>query len=201
MMTSLLLLALVTVSAAPDDGLATLVRWMTGSFSSALQAEADERYRDIRLEMVPIWRDRDDGTWLYVGQAAAAALDRPYRQRVYRVTEPEEGRFTSEVFVLPDPAALAGAFRDPARLDALGPGDLSLREGCTVALRREEDGTFAGSTVGEACPSSLRGATYATSIVTVGPEGIESWDRGFDADGNQVWGAEAGPYSFQRTER
>ena len=195
------LLALALVSATPGDDLATLIRWMTGSFSSVAQAEADDRYRDIRLEMVPIWTDRDDGSWLYVEQAAAAALDRPYRQRVYRVSEAEDGLFTSEVFSLPDPAALAGAFRDPARLDALEPGDLSLREGCAVVLRIRKDGIFAGSTVGEGCASTLRGATYATSIVTVGPEGIESWDRGFDAEGNQVWGAEAGPYSFQRTER
>jgi hypothetical protein len=25
-----------------------------------------------------------------------------------------------------------------------------------------------------------------------------SWDRGFDADGNQVWGAEGGGYVFHR---
>ena len=39
-------------------------------------------------------------------------------------------------------------------------------------------------------------AAYATSEVVIIPGRIESWDRGFDADGNQVWGAASGPYVF-----
>jgi hypothetical protein len=27
---------------------------------------------------------------------------------------------------------------------------------------------------------------------------MESWDRGFDAQGNQVWGATKGPYVFDK---
>jgi hypothetical protein len=37
--------------------------------------------------------------------------------------------------------------------------------------------------------------------VEVRPDGLVSWDRGFDADGQQVWGAEKGPYVFTRSER
>ena len=36
----------------------------------------------------------------------------------------------------------------------------------------------------------------ATSEVVVSPGRIESWDRGFDAEGAQVWGAEKGAYVF-----
>jgi hypothetical protein len=192
------LIVILLVPAAQAGELETLLEWMTGSFGSGAQAAADSSYHDIRLEMVPIWTDRDDGPWLYVEQAAAAALERPYRQRVYRVTEPVEGRFASEVFELPEPLRFAGAWRDPAAFDALAPDSLSRREGCAVHLLRADDGTFTGSTEGPGCQSSLRGAAYATSIVTIGPERIESWDRGFDADGNQVWGAEKGPYLFLR---
>jgi hypothetical protein len=39
---------------------------------------------------------------------------------------------------------------------------------------------------------------YTTSEVTITNDTIASWDRGFDADGNQKWGAEAGPYIFRR---
>jgi hypothetical protein len=78
------------------------------------------------------------------------------------------------------------------------PDSLLLREGCTVALERAPDGAFVGGTVGTGCRSSLRGAAYATSEVRIDPDGIESWDRGFDPHGNQVWGATAGPYVFRR---
>ena len=92
-----------------------------------------------------------------------------------------------------------GAWREPERLDAIGPDDLKLREGCAVVLRgRGGDGSFVGSTVGDACKSTLRGASYATSEVSVTSGGITSWDRGYSADDEQVWGAKKGPYVFER---
>jgi len=46
------------------------------------------------------------------------------------------------------------------------------------------------------CKSTLRGATYATSSVSVHADKIMSWDQGYDSSGNQVWGATAGGYVF-----
>ena len=48
------------------------------------------------------------------------------------------------------------------------------------------------------CFSSDR-CSYTTSEVSIEARAITSWDRGFDADGAQVWGAEKGPYVFART--
>ena len=49
----------------------TLAGWMSGYFSSQQQAFKDSAYRDVRLHMVPIWKDRTDGYWLYVEQAVS----------------------------------------------------------------------------------------------------------------------------------
>lgn len=185
-------------AAATADDLATLATWLSGSFSSAAQAAADTNYFDIRLRMAPMWTDRTDGPWIYVEQATATAQDRPYRQRVYRLRDGGDGTFTSEVFALPGPRRFAGAWRHKQPLAALTPDSLLVRDGCAVVLRREADGRFAGGTVGQGCASDLRGAAYATSEVTVGPETIESWDRGFAADGSQAWGATGGGYVFVR---
>ena len=189
-----------TTEAPAPDPLESLATMMTGSFSSAAQAAADENYFDIRLEMAPIWTSRDDARWLYVEQAAASSLDQPYRQRIYKVTRREDGAFVSAVYELPDPDAAIGAWREPATLDALTPEALILREGCEVGLLAEGDGRFAGATVEDHCKSTLRGATYATSEVIVTADGIESWDRGYDAEGTQVWGAELGAYRFVRAD-
>ena len=94
--------------------------------------------------------------------------------------------------------ALVGAWREQNLLKGLTPEDLELREGCTVFLKYDGNGRFVGGTEGNGCLSGLRGATYATSEVIVGPGRIESWDRGFDAEGVQVWGAEKGAYVFLR---
>ena len=160
-------LALLLAAPAHAGELETLAAWMTGSFSSAAQAEGDEAYFDIRLEMVPVWQGRDDGVWLYVEQASAASLERPYRQRVYRLTEEEGGLFRSEVYAIPGPLRFAGDWRREAPLAGLEVGDLELREGCAVLLRRTDEATFAGATEGTGCSSVLRGAYYATSEVVV----------------------------------
>lgn len=177
-----------------------VARWLTGSFSSRAQAEADaEHYHDIRLEVVPIWRDRGDGSWLYVEQAAAARLDRPYRQRVYHVVDEGDGAVRSDVYTLPGEAfAWAGAWRDPGRFDGVTPADLTLRTGCSIYLTRTSTFLYEGSTRGKGCASTLRGAAFATSRVRLAPKRLESWDRGYDAVGRQVWGATEGPYVFDR---
>ena len=181
------------------ERVAELGEWMTGTFSSASQAAAQpDDYYDVRLVMVPIWTERADGPWLYVEQAIGTALDRPYRQRVYHLVEDERG-LVSEVYTLPgDPLAFAGRFEDAAFAE-VSPEDLSLREGCAIFLARV-GGAFAGSTNGADCGSTLRGASYATSEVTVEPDRLTSWDRGFDGAGVQVWGAEKGAYVFERIE-
>jgi CpeT protein len=197
------LLALFTTCANPQSSaqnprLMELQDWMTGSFSSAAQAEAaPDDYDDIRLVMVPIWEDRADGPWLYVEQAAEESLDRPYRQRVYHLSEGEGGP-RSAIYTLPgDPLDFVAAWDKPELFAELTPADLSERSGCEIYLS-DLGGIYVGSTQGRGCSSSLGDAAYATSEVTISVNKLTSWDRGFDQEGNQAWGATAGPYIFLR---
>lgn len=179
---------------SPADEVAAM---LAGSFSSGAQAAADTNYYDIRLEMAPIWADRPDGRWLYVEQAIAGATDRPYRQRVYRVTDRAD-TVRSEVFTLPHPAGFVGAWRDPGVFAGITPDSLVLRDGCAVLLTRRPDGVFEGGTARQGCRSDLRGAAYATSLIVLSADRLVSWDRGFDESGQQVWGAVGGGYVFDR---
>jgi len=199
-LTTLLTLIFFTAPSAAqtaDGDLATLAAWLTGSFSSSEQAAEDDAFYDIRLRMAPIWTDRKDGHWLYVEQATAARQDQPYRQRVYRVFEREPGVFVSEVYTLAEPLQHAGCWRETQPLAGLSPADLSEREGCAVVMRREGE-VFVGGTQGTDCASSLRGASYATSEITMHADKIVTWDRGYDEAGQQVWGAEKGGYVFKK---
>lgn len=184
---------------------------MAGSFSSAEQSLVDKDFRDIRLHMTLIWPSRtsDSEKWLYVEQAMAEAQDRPYRQRIYRVTPGTSerggvGTLVSEVFELPGgpEGALmyAGAWQTPDSMETLSPEQLSKRDGCDVVLREVVAGTFEGGTVGKACLSSLRGATYVTSKVRMDATGLVTWDQGFDASDKQVWGAVKSGYEFRRVQ-
>lgn len=189
---------LVAGEKANDPELSQLVQWMTGSFSSAEQAAADKDFYDIHLDMRPIWTDRTDGYWLYVEQAVSTSLDKPYRQRVYHVKRGENGVFESVVYALPNPEAVVNAQKKSDKpLSDLSPKDLKERVGCTVYLEKKGD-TFAGSTREKECTSKLRGATYATSIITIRKGTVESWDQGFNDKDEQVWGAEKSGYIFKQ---
>jgi len=209
------LVASANPPAATPTPLDEAVGLLTGSFTTAEQAAADPDFFDIRLHMVRIWgpapgtkgddaatppADASAGTaWLYVEQAAAAAMARPYRQRIYRVTQESDGTIRSEVYVLPgDPLRFAGAWRKPESFETIKPADLTLKEGCAVILRRTKEATFEGGTQGKACPSDRSGASYATSEVTMSPWGLVTLDRGYDKNDQQVWGSTKGGYRFKR---
>ncbi|MBX3354551.1 MAG: chromophore lyase CpcT/CpeT [Phycisphaeraceae bacterium] len=172
---------------------------MQGTFTSREQAQQDPSFREVTLRMAPIWTDRTDAKWLYVEQALASMPERPYRQRVYRVSQDADGTVESMVLSLPgDPLQYAGAWREAAPLGQLLPDLLEPLGGCVVFLRQEGASKFSGGTQGTNCVSTREGAAYTTSEVTLDERGITSWDRGFDANGAQVWGSTAGPYRFVR---
>lgn len=175
-----------------------LVTWMTGSFSSQEQSLLDTAFLDIRLQMVQIWPERTDGRWVYVEQASALTLDRPYRQRVYRLFRRNDTTFVSAVYEITEPMRLAGAWRTPASFDFLVPDSLMPMTGCALFLHPRGDSAFVGSTVDRECLSDHREAAYATSEVRITELGMFTWDRGWNADGVQVWGAIKGGYIFKK---
>ncbi len=184
----------------PQQTLTTLLSWMTGYFSSAQQAQKDSDYFDIRLRTVQIWKERRDGYWLYVEQATAGSEDKPYRQRVYNIRVRDDSTFESVVYSIPEPLRFAGKWSEPDPLGPLTVDSLLLRDGCAVTLRKIGSIAFTGGTDSMGCTSDLKGAAYATSEVTISKNQIISWDRGYDADGRQVWGARKGGYVFKRVD-
>lgn len=184
----------------------TLLAYMTGSFSSEAQSKADSNFYDIRLHMVEIQMGNEPGNWLYVEQALGSSQDKPYRQRVYQVVEITLGIYESRVYEFENPLQYAGGWKDASKLNSLTFDKLILREGCSITLKYEHElvgdiniNRFVGSTGATSCPSSLRGASYTTSEVVITEDQLLSWDRGWDANGKQVWGAETGGYIFVKT--
>lgn len=176
-----------------SSDLKLLKKYMSGSFTSREQHLKDTaNFFEINLQMNPIWQNRTDGYWLYVEQATAASLDKPYRQRIYHLTEPRPGTFVSEIFTMKDPLRFAN---HPELTERLTIDSLTEKEGCEVVLHKSGK-SFSGGTIEKNCPSDRKGAAYATTKVTVQARILESWDQGFNAAGEQVWGAEKGGYRF-----
>lgn len=181
-----------------SNDLEMLANYMYGTLSSSAQAKADTNFMDICLHMTRIWDHRTDGIWMYVEQAAAEKPGEPYRQRIYRLSEEIPGIFESRVFEMPDPVKFVGAWKSTDQLNGVHPGLLTERTGCSIFLVKNPDNSFSGSTRGKECLSSHRGADYAVSIVFINRDGMVTWERGFNNDGNQVWGSENGGYIFKK---
>ena len=172
---------------------------MAGEFSSGAQAKADSTFFHVMLRMVPIWKKSKDGYWLYVEQSITTAEDKPYRQRVYHLSLEDDTTIVSHVYELKNPLQYTGAWKDQSRLEVLGRDSLITRQGCGIHLHKQADQSFRGSTQDQQCLSAIRGATYATSEVTIFPDKVLSWDRGWDARRVQVWGPVKSGYVFEKT--
>jgi CpeT protein len=197
-----LFLVLIVTACSPvkksvkvDRELNQFVDLLHGTFSSEAQSKEDTTYFNISLVMVPIWKERTDGQWMYVEQAMATKLDKPYRQRVYRLRHPGENTFTSDIYTIKNALSYAGLHNDKTKLQKLSIDSLELKDGCTVTMIKNND-VYAGGTDGKSCSSDLRGAKYATTKITMKKGELISWDQGFDANDKQVWGATKGGYIF-----
>jgi CpeT/CpcT family (DUF1001) len=183
-------------SIAVEDRLAD---WLAGDFDSADQADEDPQYYAISMRLCPVALPDLGERVLYIEQAASDDLASPYRQRLYVVDRIDEDTAVSRVYEATRSStetALVGLCDAPDS-QQLAAADFELKEGCDVSLTW--DGTqFSGGTEGEGCESSLGGASYATSSVTLDATALSSWDQGWSEDGAQVWGATAGPYVFLR---
>jgi hypothetical protein len=177
--------------------LKTMAQWLTGRFDSGQQASEDSDYFDVTLTCVRIWRARTDGYWLYVEQTLTRLPKKPYRQRVYHIHRDKDA-ILSDIYELNHPENRVNKFK-PMAFSDLTLDSLTLKDGCRVTLRREGQ-TFAGATTGNGCSSTLKGAAYATSQVQLFADRVVSWDRGYNTEGKQMWGAEKGGYVFMRKE-
>jgi len=177
--------------------------WFEGEFDSNEQvAFADEL--GIPKDAVPerihsIFHKVDLPTFgehvFYVEQYLDGDPDNIYRQRLYSFSlDPEEQAIRLVIHIPPDPAALAGAHRDPAKLAGLTPATTRTMPGCDVFWRRRGD-AFLGDMKPGACTfqSSRSGKTIVVSDdLYLDDDEIWIFDRAVDTEGNHVYGNQAG---------
>ncbi|HMQ21530.1 MAG TPA: chromophore lyase CpcT/CpeT [Planctomycetota bacterium] len=177
-----------------------VARWFSGSYSNRKQAELlPQDFDEQRLTVVRVWEGRGDGPWLY---ARFETKDgRLLRHCVYRLRSDGDQRglrVVLEVYDVPgDPGRFAGIAAHPEHFVSLRREDLTLVEPCSITLLKQQ-GAWVGGTQGRAC-AERPGAKYTTRIVRLFEDRFESWLRGFDARGEQVFGATAGAHVFDKT--
>jgi CpeT protein len=194
-----LMVGLLSASAAShaEDTLEVYIGLRVGSFSSAAQAAADARYGVATWHFAELADGGGETRWLYaenwLGEAEA-----PYRQRLLRLWRGADGSIIARAYRIPDQQKYIGAWQDVTRLTDIDRDALESVEGCDVTIVRTGEQRFEGQTMGRQCRNDLRGAAFAINQSVVTAEYVSNWDRGFSADGRQVWGPAAGGYRFLR---
>jgi len=189
---------LPAVSQAPASA-REVAGWLAGTFDTREQAavDADVPLRRTVIVEVPKSRLSFGAPVLYREEAPLDRPERPVRQSFLRIEEDASGRVILREFELKEGAAAAGKWRTPEVLALFGGNDVRERSGCAVALAKTGD-HYEGSAAAPGCALPLLGASRASSEIRLWPDRMETWDRGFNARGEQVWGQRKGPVRWMK---
>lgn len=180
---------------------------LSGEKFSMEQASRDpDNYFNFRMVTCPAAELVDGSRVLYFEQAFWRTPSKPFRQRFYMVKPcPKEMKCDVELssYAIRDVEEYKN-FCDRSKAQRPLPeeviGDIA-EHLTTIYLKRCERGKrclYEGSTPSGGFPNSWSGATYCTSELAVLKNNeIHIWDRGYDDEGNQVWGVKEGPYEFK----
>ena len=195
----ILTLMATTFAQKVDKDLKKLGSWMTGSWDTFVQVDADEeadtKYRHIRalMHVLPVQiAEFKDGLAFYIENQAAEARNKPYRQRVYWLFR-QDGKITLRVFRIKDDKDFINANKNPNALKSLTLARLTAEEGCDLTYAKVTKNLFKGTNgMSKLCKSSLRGATWTHSESEISAEKWINLDQGFDDEGNHKWGPPPG---------
>ena len=175
-----------------------LIGVMDTSIQAATSDTADVRMTtcSVKLEPENSHLNVAHAIFLYQEQALTNKLNQPYRQRFLRLAPSINGRTVeSKSFLATNPEKWIGLCTQPKNSRLVQASEVSDRQ-CSVFLVPIES-SYVGTTQPGGCDTNLRGAVTITNRILLHGEGMDTWDRGFDAQGNQVWGAQDIPYQFR----
>ncbi|KAL6175135.1 hypothetical protein ACLB2K_051778 [Fragaria x ananassa] len=202
-----LLLKRLTKSTTRWDHARHVIRSLSGEKFSKDQAARDpDHYFNIRFSSCPAAEMVDGSKVLYFEQAFWRSPQKPFRQRFYMVKPcPKELKCDVEVssYAIRDAEEyknFCDRSKDQRPLPEEVIGDIA-EHLTTVHLKRCERGKrclYEGSTPPASFPNLWNGASYCTSELAILKNNeIHSWDRGYNDEGNEVWGPKEGPYEFK----
>ena len=183
-----------------SSSLNRLVRLLSGGFSNQDQAfENPPLFAHILVKFRPLPQLAPGS--LLLEQSYAINPAAPYRIRVLRA-EQRDGQLLIINQALRDAERFWGAVDNPERRGAIAEADLKPLEGCTYVVREQGDGFVGEVEPGCRCMVERKGMTaYLVSSFEIDPKGMRTIDRGHHPETHeQLWGALAGPFEFQRTD-
>ncbi|XP_044492639.1 chromophore lyase CRL, chloroplastic-like isoform X3 [Mangifera indica] len=164
-------------------------RNVAASLTGEKASRDPDNYFNIRMVTCPAAEMVDGSKVLYFEQAFWRTPQKPFRQvNSFALREVEEYK------------NFCDRSKDQRPLPEEVIGDIG-EHLTTIYLRCCDRGNhclYEGSSPPGGFPNSWNGATHCTSELAVLKNNeIHTWDRGYDDDGNQVWGVKESPYEFK----
>lgn len=181
---------------AIEQQVQAVVEHLVGIMDTSAQAAANPEAPNVRMTTCQVRVPDSEAVFLYQEQALAKSLDRPYRQRFLRIAPSGEGDSVESKAYKPLSAETWIGLCDRAaeqrtiQLSEMNDGE------CSVFLV-PIDKVYVGNTQAGGCATNVRGAVRITNTIFLHAAGMDTWDRGFDANGKQVWGADGQAYQYR----
>ncbi|MEM9837771.1 MAG: CpcT/CpeT family chromophore lyase [Pseudomonadota bacterium] len=195
--------ALLSLMLAPP-GAIEFAEQAAGLSTSAGQSQ-NEGYDFVASEMWQVMPEADDGVWLYQQNwilgpradrsAAREVRDRhdqlPYFQVAIHLRDFGDGEVHTTTY------RIKGEARAVARLFAANGGAFDEEWLGEVACMGKLNAVGAGHWSGHAsCPNGYKGGVRVESVSVRSLNSHVNWDRGFNLEGEHIWGPADGGYVF-----
>lgn len=174
--------------------------WFGGTYSTSEQVASDSQFFNIHLEIIPCTVADQSGHWYLLKSSFINDIDNPYRLEFYHFSEIDFGFINIDRYKFADSVIFKNDARDTLLLGNLTLNHLQKKERCSIVLSKLNE-SFAGSTMGKNCPSTLRKSSYAIIDIEISADDFYLWERGFNSKNKQVWGSSVDGHVFKKIDK
>lgn len=180
--------------------------YLTGIMETSAQAKAIPGAPSVRMTTCEVKLNNTDlsvqqsqGIFLYQEQALTRNLSKPYRQRFLEIIPSiDKNRIESISFKPINPKKWIDLCKKPLSDRVISDQEIENVK-CSVFLKPVGN-QYIGETQPGGCVTNFKGAVKVTNTIKLDQNGMETQDRGFDAQGKRIWGAKNRPYQYQKIE-
>ena len=189
--------------------LIALGTYLAGEFDNQEQALAEPAwYVHLRLWKRPIPLFTEDSITLFAEQASVVNLEQPYRPRIFRLRQSEQGpqQLKVEFYMFKDISTVKGAGRNPNLLQQITTEQIEFLPNCSLNIKIEQLATgYCFETISDSncpCTFTYQNNTYQVSLgFKVTEKELQTYDKGIEPQtGKAIWGALMGAYRFTKVQ-
>jgi CpeT protein len=187
----------LTLFSQPREEMNLMADWFTGEFSTKGETLIDATSGHQQIRVVRIWESRED-LWVYYEQSKLDSAHNPHRQWIFAIEEEQENLYLLQPHRLPNMAELKGNRSQAFLENHIDISDLEEIGGCELFVEYDGFASFTASTVEDYCDTKYQGADILHIKFNLMEDKFDWWEKGFDENGKQLWGAGKDPQVFRK---